>query len=135
MENSGGILARVGERILGWIALALIIGAGVGIYMMGADGRTALWNGIWRSAVWLAIAAALPWTARLFITRIAEVGSNWASLALLAGYTLINIISGVILLTAWPGSGWSWFAALAALGVVASYNYLVSEYLAEQAGV
>ena len=135
METSGGILARIGERILSWIALALLIGAGVGIYMMGPDGRAAVLSGIWRSALWLVIAAMLPWSARLFVTRIADAGSNWAPLALLAGYTLVDVLCGVVLLTAWPASGWAWFAALAAVGVAGAYNYLVCEYLAEQSGV
>jgi hypothetical protein len=34
-----------------------------------------------------------------------------------------------------PGDGWSWFACLGAIAVVGTYNYLVTEYLADMAGV
>ncbi len=80
------------------------------------------------------IAAALPWSAKAFIGRVLGAGTNWAGVALIAGYTLMDVLAGRILMGAWPGSGWGWLAALAALGIAGSYNYLVTEYVAEQAG-
>jgi hypothetical protein len=37
-------------------------------------------------------------------------------------------------MTGWPASFWGWGAALAALAVAGTYNYLVTEYLAEMSG-
>ena len=80
------------------------------------------------------IAAALPWSVRLFIRRILEIGSNWASLSLLAAFVLVDAVAGLLLLGGFPTGGWSWIAALAALAVAGTYSYLVAEYLSEQAG-
>lgn len=130
----GGMLGRLGERILGWIALALLVLVGVAIWRMGPAGRAALWSGIWRTGAWLVLAAGLPWAARLGMGRLLELGTNWAGVALLAALAAADALAGVVLMGGLPGSGWGWLAALAALAVAASYNYLVCEYLAERAG-
>jgi hypothetical protein len=130
----GGILGRLSEKVLSLIALALLVGLGVAIYEMGSAGRQALWNGIWRTCAWVAIAAVLPWSARLFIGRLVEIGSNWAGAAVIGAYILVDVIAGAVLLNGLPSGGWGWVAALAALAVAGTYNFLVAEYLAEQAG-
>ncbi|HMQ17421.1 MAG TPA: hypothetical protein PKC49_15770 [Phycisphaerae bacterium] len=130
----GGVLGRLGEKVLGWIALALLIAIGVGIWQMPAETKGAIWSGLWRSIVWLAAAAALPWSARLLIRRVLEQGTNWAGAALIGGYTLGDVVLGVLLMTGWPSGAWGWLACLGALGVAATYNYLVTEYVAEASG-
>lgn len=135
METSGGgILGRLGEKVLGWIALGLLIALGIGIWQMGPEARATIWAGIWKTLVWLVIAAGVPWIARFFITRLLEIGTNWVGVALIASLTLIDLIAGVVLIGGLPGGGWGWLTALAALAVAGTYNYLVAEYLAEQAG-
>ncbi|MBN2447898.1 MAG: hypothetical protein JXO22_14290 [Phycisphaerae bacterium] len=135
METSGGgILGRVGERVLSWIALGLVALAVFGVIQMGPVARGAVLSAIWRTGLWLVIVAGLPWIGQLFIGRLLEVGTNWVGVILLAVLTLIDIIAGISLLTAWPVGFWTWFAMLAILAVAAVYNYLVAEYLAEQAG-
>ena len=136
MENTGGgILGRLGEKVLGWIALGLLIALGVAIYEIGPAGRKAIWEGIWRTALWIVVVAALPWSAKLFIRRLLEVGSNWAGVVLLAAFVLVDVILGVALLGGLPHGGWGWLAALAAVGVAGTYNFLAAEYLSEQAGM
>lgn len=134
METSPGIFGRLGEKVLGWVALAILIAIGIAIYQMPAETKSAVWAGIWRTTFWVAIAAAVPWSARFYIARIQDVGSNWASLGLVGGLLLVDIIAAVILMTGWPAGGWSWFASLAALALAGTYNYLVTEYLADQTG-
>jgi uncharacterized membrane protein YhaH (DUF805 family) len=134
MEGStGGILGRLSEKVLGWIALGLLIALGFAIYQMGEDGRAALWSGIWRTIAWLLFVAALPWVTKLFIRRLLDAGTNWAGAALIGGYIVVDAVFGLILLGGWPGGGWGWVASLAALAVAGTYNFLVSEYLADQA--
>lgn len=135
METSQGIFGRLGEKVLGWIALLLIVFIGIAIYRMPAETKAAVWSGIWRTAAWVAIAAALPWSSRLFIRRALEAGSNWTGVGLMGALIGADIIAGLLLMTGWPSGGWSWFICLAALGVVGTYNYLVSEYLSEQTGL
>lgn len=128
------MLGRLTERILGYVALALIALAAVALWRMGPEGRGALWEGAWRTALWLALAAALPWSARFFMGRILEVGANWAGAALIAALTGLDLGIGVFLMRGLPDSGWGWVAGLAALAVAGTYNYLVAEYLSERAG-
>lgn len=134
METASGILGRLGEKVLGWIALGLLVAVGIAIYQTPAATKAAIWAGIWRSAVWVGAAAVLPWTARLFIGRILEAGTNWAGVGLVAALTAVDLLVGVLLLTGWPGSVWAWLAALGALGVAGTYNFLVAEYLADRSG-
>ena len=221
---SGGILARLGEKFLGWIGLALLVLIGIAIWRMDPVLRTAIWQGVWRTILWIALAAALPWSARFYIRRILGVGSNWAGVGLLAALVLVDLGAGLLLLsgcdtaveakrlavandepeatqpsdaalpsapkttdvtdavrerladvaegaanvasktaerlrvdedreakeveTAVAGAGtessaekagrghggWFWLACLAALALAGTYNYLVTEYLAETAG-
>jgi hypothetical protein len=135
MENGGGgILGRLGEKILGWIALGLLLLLGFAIWQMEPATRWAIWNGIWRTIVWVLLAVAVPWGARPFVGRALKAGTNWAGAALIAVCVCVDAIIGLVLLRGWPAGGWGWLAALAALAVAGTYNYLVTEYLAEQAG-
>ena len=134
METSPGIFGRLGEKILGWIALALIVCVVIAIVRMEPQTRAAIWEGIWTTIAWVAIAGALPWSARFFMKRIMDVGSNWASVGLVGGFVLIDVIAGLIL-KGFPDGGWSWFFSLSALAVAGTYNYLVTEYLADQTGM
>jgi len=134
MENPGGIMGRLAERVLSLIALAFVVLCAVALYRMEPQTRQAIWAGIWRTVVWVVIAASLPWITRLFVTRILEIGSNWAGVGLLAVLVLVDAVVGVVLMKGWPSGGWGWIAALAALAVAGLYNYLVAEYLSQQAG-
>ncbi len=135
METTGGgILGKLGDKLLTLIGLALLILVGISLWRMGPDGRVALWNGIWRTAVWLALAATVPWISRLFITKVLEFGSNWPGVVLIGVVTLVDLIAGRLLMQGWPSGGWGWTLSLAALALAGAYNYLVTEYLAEQTG-
>lgn len=134
MEVSGGLLSRVGERVLSFLAIALLVGVGVAIWQMGPEMRAAIWSGIWRTAAWLLIAAAAPWSARLLIRRVLETGTNWAGFGLLAALVVLDLVAALLLMTGWPAGFWGWAASLALLGLAGTYNYLVTEYLADQAG-
>ncbi len=134
METRGGILSGVAERMLAWVGFALLLVIGFAIYNIPAATKQAIWDGIWKTIFWLVIVAALPWSGRLFIKRVVEVGENWAGLAMIAAFVLVELLVGWFLLTSWPGSGWGWLALIAAVAVAGTYTYLVSEYLAEMAG-
>ena len=120
--------------MLGWLSLAAIVALGVAVWQMPAATKAAIWSGVWRTTFWVALAAVLPWVAQFFIRRVASAGTNWAGVALLAGLSVVNVLSGVLLMTAWPGGGWAWFGAISGLVVAGLYNFLVVEYLADMAG-
>lgn len=128
------IFGRLSEKILGWIALGLLILAGYGVYKLGPDGRGAILSATGLIIGWIAIVAALPWFSRLFMRRLLQIGENWVGLALIAAFTIIDIAAGLALLRGWPEGFWGWFISLAAVGIAATYNYLVAEYVAERYG-
>ena len=99
METSGGILSRLGEKMLGWIGLALLILIGVAIWQIGPVGRQTIWQGAWRTVFWIAIAAALPWSAKFFIRRILDSGTNWAGVGLLAAFLAVDLGAGLLMLS------------------------------------
>lgn len=129
-----GVLGRLGEKVIGWIALALLILLGYGVYRMGPDGRGAVLNATGNTIFWLVLVAALPWMARLGIKRLVEIGENWVGLVLIATFTLIDLIVGLVLLGGWPTGMWGWLVSIAVMGIAATYNYLVCEYIAERYG-
>jgi hypothetical protein len=134
METNTGILGRVAEHILKWAGFALLVLAGFALYQMGPQGRGALWSFIWRLGLWLAVAAALPWAAQWFMRQLLSLSTNWAGFILIAAVCVLDVVAGIVLKTSWPAGPWSWLGVLALLGAAGTYNYLVAEYLAEQAG-
>ena len=136
METTGGgMLARLSEKAFGWVILAGIVALGFAIYQMPSETKWTIWNGIWKSIVWVVLAAGLPWSARLFLSKVAEFGSNWAGVVLLGVFVTIDLVVGLLLMGGLPSGGWGWTAALAALLLAGTYNYLVTEYLADTVGV
>ena len=134
METSEGILGRVAEHMLKWAGFALLALAGFALYQMGPSGRGVLWSFVWRLGLWLAVAAALPWVAQWFVRRLLSLSTNWAGAILIAALFVLDVVVGLLLKTSWPGGWWSWLGVVALLGAAGTYNYLVAEYLAEQAG-
>ena len=78
----GGILGRLSEKVIGYIALAIVVLVGIAIYQMPAETKGVIWSGIWRTIVWVLLAAGVPWSAALFIRRITEINTNWAGVGL-----------------------------------------------------
>ncbi|MBL8880149.1 MAG: hypothetical protein JNG88_13605 [Phycisphaerales bacterium] len=132
--GGGGMLSRIAERLLSWVALGLVVLLGVAIYQMPGATKAAIWSAIWRAVVWGLIVVATPWGARLFIGRILLFSTNWAGVLLLAGMFLVDICAGFLLMTGWPDGGWAWFGVIASLALAGTYNFLVAEYLAQEYG-
>lgn len=128
------MLGRLGEKVIGWIALGLLVLLGYGIYRMGPEGRGAVMSATGNTIFWIVLVAALPWTTRVAIKRLVEIGENWVGLVLLAVFTLIDLGVGMYLIGGWPTGMWGWLASIAAIGIAGSYNYLVCEYVAERYG-
>ncbi|MDX2198032.1 MAG: hypothetical protein SF069_03570 [Phycisphaerae bacterium] len=129
-----GILGRLGEKVIGWIAFGLLALGAYGIYSLGPEGRGAIATAAGRIAMFAATVLVLPWLTRFFIKRLLSIGENWVGLALIAGLTLIDLVVGLWLLGGLPIGFWGWLISLAIVGLMASYNYLVCEYLAETLG-
>lgn len=132
MESPGlGILGRLSEKVLGYIALGLVALCAIAVYQIPGETKAAIWSGVWRSVVWVAFSAGWPWVTWLFMRRVTEAGTNWAGLILLAALTVGNLVAAGVLMTGWPIGVWGWLAGLTAIALAATYNYMVAEYLAE----
>ncbi len=134
METSGGIFARLIDKALTAIALIGVVAAGLALWQMGPAGRGALWQTIWSIGLWLILIAALPWSGWLLLRRLLTIESNWAGVAWVAALSGADAVLGVWIFGGWPAAAWHWVAALATLIVGGAYNYLVSEYLADELG-
>ncbi|MFH1746763.1 MAG: hypothetical protein ABIG44_06925 [Planctomycetota bacterium] len=136
MESSKlGFVGRLFEKVITWVVLAILLCVGFTLYKLGATGRQALMDALWKSTLWILVVAALPWSFQLFKARILEMGVNWVGLVVLGAFVLVDIIVGLILLGGAPPGLWPWLATLAVLGLATAYNFLVTEYISEQAGV
>ncbi|MBU0640682.1 MAG: hypothetical protein KKB50_17605 [Planctomycetes bacterium] len=133
-SESPGIVGRIGERVISWVIFGLLIALGIAIWRMDPATRGAIASGIWRTASWLVIAAAIPWSARFFIRPILAARTNWAGAGLLVGLLALDLLAAALLMTGWPAGGWGWLGALAVLASAGTYNYLVTEYLSDQFG-
>lgn len=134
METGGGLLSRVAERALGWVALGLVALGAIAVYQLSAETKAAIWSGAWRSTAWVVFAAAVPWSGWFVVRRLMTAGTNWAGAAWLAVLGLADVVLGLVLMSAWPSGGWGWLAVVGLLAVAATYNYLVTEYLADTSG-
>ncbi len=134
METSPSIWSRLGERVLGWIALGILVALGVAIWQTPAGTKAAIWSGVWRTVLWVVVVAALPWSSWFVMSRVVGSGSNWAGAGLLAALVGADVVAALVLMTAWPSGGWMWLLSLGLLSLAGVYNYLVTEYLAEQTG-
>jgi hypothetical protein len=85
--------------MLGWIGLALLILIGVAIWRIGPVGRETIWQGAWRTVFWIAVAAAVPWSAKFFIRRVLDAGTNWAGVGLLAAFLAVDLGFGLLMLS------------------------------------
>ena len=129
-----GILGRLGEKVLGWIAFGLLALGAYGVYSLGPQGRGAIAAAAGRIAMFVGLVVVLPWFTRFFIKRLLAIGENWVGLALIAGLTLIDLFVGLWLLGGLPSGFWGWLICLTILGLLATYNFFVCEYLAETLG-
>lgn len=133
METSGGFFSRVAEKVVGWIALALIVAAGIAIWQAGPQWRGAIWSTAWRTTAWFGLATVLPWTAWFYVGVVLRTSSNLAGVGVIAALCLVDVLLAAALMTGWPQGGWGWLGGLAALGLAGTYNFLVVEYLADRA--
>ncbi|MFH1417972.1 MAG: hypothetical protein ABII12_06775 [Planctomycetota bacterium] len=93
------------------------------------------------SLIWLAIAAALPWSSYLFMRpllafqadRLSTNAAAGMSLAVIAGYWLIDIILAFYLADEPITGTFTWIVVLIGFLAAAAYNFVICESLARHA--
>ncbi|MFO0973627.1 MAG: hypothetical protein U1A27_09335 [Phycisphaerae bacterium] len=122
----------VGAKVVTTLCVLGAAGAGLWFWRHPDDLRS-LWSVIRLSLTWIAFAAVLPWSSFLIMPRVLKLESNAAGAALLAGYTLIDILAA-LWLAGWGVRGaLAWMVLIVGFLAAGAYNYVVCESLARQA--
>ena len=138
------ILAEIGKFVGAKVATAAItvavVAAGIWCWQHPETVR-AFGSAIKLTLIWIAIAAALPWTSYLFMQpllrfqseRLSTGAAGVVGMAVIAGYWLIDILLA-FRLADWSISGtMSWLVVLVGLAAAAVYNFVICESLARYA--
>jgi hypothetical protein len=128
MEFLKGIAGKV---IGGAVALGVII---LAVAWWRADETThrAVLSSTGKIAAWFGVVLALPWASFFVIGRVARLESNTAGAALVAAYTVVEVIL-LAWLFHWTIAGatpWT-FAAVGGL-FAAAYNLFACDWIAEK---
>ena len=120
-----------GKVVSGLVALAVIAG-GISWWQMDSDTKEMLLSGTGKIVSWSGIVLLLPWATFFLIGRVGKMESNAAGAALVAAYTIAEILL-LTWLFDWSISGpgaWT-FVALGGL-VAAVYNVFTCDWIAEK---
>jgi hypothetical protein len=124
----GGFIGRVAAGVV----TVGLLGGGFAWYQLNPDGFHAALGSAGRILAWLGVVAVLPFATFFLVGRVAKMDTNAAGAALVATYTLIEVV-----LLAWlfdfsirGAFGWTLFG----LGTLtaAAYNLLVCDWVAEK---
>jgi hypothetical protein len=88
--------------------------------------------------IWIALAAALPWSSYLFMRpllrfqsdNLSTNGAAGLSLAVIAGYLLLDVILAFWLAEEPISGTFTWFVLLVGFLAAAAYNFVICESLA-----
>ena len=131
------MLAVVGKYVGGKVLTAvLVVTSGlilIWYWQLPPEQKDAIWSGLRNSLVWIAFAAAVPWAFYFVPPILVRADSNLVSALGLFGYLLIDALA-LFWLAGWHVSGTlAWMIVLLAMACAAIYDFLVCEYLAQQA--
>lgn len=138
------LIAEIGKFIGARVATAAIglavLAGGIWCYQ-NPEAVKAFGSAVKLTLVWLAVAAALPWTSYLFMRPLLEyqarqgsaTGAAATSLAVIGGYCLIDVMLA-FWLAGWSVSGaMSWLVLILGFVAAAAYNFVICESLARRA--
>ncbi len=122
----------IGGKVLTAILVACVLWTSYYFYKNPEKIET-LWESTKASLVWLGFVAALPWGLFFVPPRVVKADSNAAAAGMLAGYLVLDVLMAFWL------AGWSfggvlvWGLAILGFLLAAVYNFVVCEFLVEQA--
>jgi hypothetical protein len=130
MFGSGG--KYIGGKVLTAILVACVLWTSYYFYK-NPEALETLWGSNKASLVWLGFAAVLPWGLFFVPPLVAKADSNSAAAAMLAGYLVLDILMAFWLAEWSFGGVLVWGIAILGFLLAAVYNFMVCDYLAEQA--
>lgn len=122
-----------GKVVAGAVTLA-VVAAGISWWRMDEATRQMLLSGTGKIVSWLLIVLLVPWATFFVTTWIAKRESNGAGAALVAAYTLAEVVLlGWLFEWRLPGAtAWAFLAVGALFAGV--YNLLSCDWIAERLG-
>lgn len=127
----------VGSKVAAAVIFLAVAAGGVWCYQhpeaVNAFGRVVKYT-----LIWLVVTAALPWSSYLFMRPMLAMQSRMTnaqtaslvSLALIAAYTLINIVHALWLAGGGIHGGFTWLVVLLGFAAAGAYNFVICESLA-----
>ena len=128
----GTVGKYIGGKVLTAILVACVLWTSFYFYK-NPEKMKVLFDSTKASVVWLGFVAALPWGLFFVPPLVVKADSNAAAAGMLGGYLVVDIFMAFWL------AGWSFggvlVCGLAILGflLAAVYNFIVCDFLAEQA--
>lgn len=128
----GTVGKYIGGKVLTAILVACVLWTSYYFYK-NPEALETLWGSTKASLVWLGFAAVLPWGLFFVPPLVAKADSNSAAAAMLAGYLVLDILMAFWLAEWSFGGVLVWGIAILGFLLAAVYNFMVCDYLAEQA--
>jgi FtsH-binding integral membrane protein len=120
-----------GIMLAGIVALAVLAGA-ISWWSSDPATRDHVIAASGRAAAWIAVVLALPWASFLLVARVEKIQSNAAAAALIAAYTLLELL-WLAWLFHFSIAGSLAITAVAAAGLFAAvYNLFACDWIAEK---
>ncbi len=127
----------IGKYVGGRVFTVVLILAGGALVLwywrLPDEARSALWTTIGHGALWLAIAAALPWSVFWLVPAVVRVESNVVSALFVLALWLVDIGVGLWFAGGSFPNAWAWGVAVLGFLCAGVYNLLVCDFLARWA--
>ena len=122
----------IGGKVLTAILVACVLWTSYYFYK-NPEKIEALFDSTKASLVWLGFVAALPWGLFFVPPLVVKADSNPAAAGMLAGYLVVDILMAFWLAEWSFGGVLVWGLAILGFLLAAVYNFMVCDFLAEQA--
>ena len=122
----------IGGKVLTAILVACVLWTSYYFYKNPEKLET-LWESTKASLVWMGFVAALPWGLFFVPPLVVKADSNAAAAGMLAGYLILDILMAFWLAGGLLEGVLVWGLAILGFLLAAVYNFMVCDFLAEQA--
>jgi hypothetical protein len=119
-------------KILTGLIVLIVIAAAISWWRMDPVQRDALLWAAGRLAGWIGLVLVLPWATFFIIARVGRMDSNAAGAALVAAYTLIELILLGWLIDWNLTSPLRWIFFILGIVTSAAYNLFTCDWIAEK---
>jgi hypothetical protein len=123
----------VGGRVFTAVLVLAAAAAVVWYWRLPGAAKDAIWTTIGYGALWLVIAAALPWSMFFVVPAVVRAESNLVSALFVLALWVVDIALGLVFAGGGFPNPWAWGAAVLGFLCAGVYNLLVCDFLAHWA--